>query len=441
MNYPSPEFERALAEVIDGSVSEETAAALNLVLSTSAEARVAYVTAVELHGELACRPDLDPLEAAEPAPRPSPLRMPRRALLPLAAAAAVALALGGLWLGNRGVTRSAETIGTIVSAQGTVRWMGGEGPATAIDGSEQALRAGTYVLRGDLSTMEVRLDDGSMMRLGGDSEFHFARESSGSVFLNLVHGYLMASVLPTLTGSSLIVTTPTARADFAGSVDPAMFEIDSRAGETLVALTRGTIPIVRLSDQIVQTLRSREYCVVGAENGPITPREFHLPPEIWSPDFSDRPEGHWTAAWLPPTDSLPGRMAAVIRPGDERGPHFRVMNWSRAGGFVSLTESSRVRFRFRAEEAVPMELFMSTRREDGDFGGNYTYRFDPASLPADEDGWRELVVSLDQLAVQREDHLPSPPVPGMVHGLFVSTINHDVGLEVAEISIQPAPES
>ena len=54
VNFPSPEFDEAVAAVCDGSLSERQAEELNVLLRTDTAARDEYLWRVELHARLAC---------------------------------------------------------------------------------------------------------------------------------------------------------------------------------------------------------------------------------------------------------------------------------------------------------------------------------------------------------------------------------------------------
>ena len=105
LEFPSREFDDAVADVCHGSASEEQARALNALLRSDPAARDEYILRVELHARLASEPDLfvaAPQETSVDLPNVIPLssaQLPRRRALGWVAALAACLALlaGGWW--------------------------------------------------------------------------------------------------------------------------------------------------------------------------------------------------------------------------------------------------------------------------------------------------------------------------------------------------------
>jgi len=58
LDFPSPEFDEAVAALCHGMASDEQARALNELLRSNAAARDEYLLRVELHSRLASDPDL-----------------------------------------------------------------------------------------------------------------------------------------------------------------------------------------------------------------------------------------------------------------------------------------------------------------------------------------------------------------------------------------------
>jgi hypothetical protein len=113
IEFPSPEFDDAVAAVCHGQASDEQAQALNELLRNNAAARDEYILRVELHARLASEPDLftsgeadssvltgagrvTPIQKVLPYQDIAPVPK-RRKIWAIALAACVALLAAGLW--------------------------------------------------------------------------------------------------------------------------------------------------------------------------------------------------------------------------------------------------------------------------------------------------------------------------------------------------------
>jgi hypothetical protein len=96
IEFPSREFDEAVAAVCHGTASEDQSKALNELLRNQSAALDEYIIRVELHSRLASDPDLFASATAKAEPI---IPLPRKQKFwPLALAAALALIAAGLWM-------------------------------------------------------------------------------------------------------------------------------------------------------------------------------------------------------------------------------------------------------------------------------------------------------------------------------------------------------
>ncbi len=201
LEFPSREFDDAVAALCHGVASDEQMAALHGLLRTDPAARDEYLLRVALHARLASDPDLfaasgedtgvgDTLVAGVPRiTAPRDLRRPRA----LALAAGVVLLLGLAWwfrpgaAGRRGETsRAVAMLNRVVNA----RWADGE----HLPRLGAALEPGP--LRLDAGLAQIVFYNGARVAIEGPAELRLVSSSEAVC----VHGRLTAEVPPQARG-------------------------------------------------------------------------------------------------------------------------------------------------------------------------------------------------------------------------------------------------
>ncbi len=182
IEFPSLDFDEAVAAVCHGMTSDEQARALNEILRNDPAARDEYVLRLELHARLASDPDLFTSAAGNPEKNVLPLpRLPRQQnrtiIWALSLAACAALLAIGVWSVFRGrpEERVATTSKAVAMLNGTVdaRWSSGE-PAR----SSAPLEPGWLRLESGLA--QVVFYSGARVVIEGPAEFELISRNEAS---------------------------------------------------------------------------------------------------------------------------------------------------------------------------------------------------------------------------------------------------------------------
>jgi hypothetical protein len=274
LDFPSHEFDEAVAAVCHGSVSDELAQALNELLRSHPAARDEYILRVELHSRLASDPDLFAVTTPQSAgvslsggsrdyrQNVVPLRSPshgRRQGLGWAMAAAACVAiLAGAWWGWRewredertGVTSKAVAmLNGVVDAQWSY--------------PDEAPRLGAPLdpgwLRLKSGLVQVVFHSGARVVIEGPAELQII----SSIDASCRRGRLTAEVPPQARGFR--VATPHMNVTDLGTV----FGLDVKEGATELHVFKGEVEILPASGTAKQSLKEGSGAVA---EGALPPR-------------------------------------------------------------------------------------------------------------------------------------------------------------------------
>jgi hypothetical protein len=101
---------------------------------------------------------------------------------------------------------------------------------------------------------------------------------------------------------------------------------------------------------------------------------------------------------------------------------------------VTLADDSILRLRFRTAKPSGIQVFFSTRRPSGAFGGNFEVSISAKAGVREPGGWRRVDVPLAKCRSIQPD-LAASPAGLQAFFVFVNSYTVDVGLEVAELTI------
>ena len=191
--FPSQEFDAAVAAVCHGTVSDEQAQALNLLLRSDASARDEYLLRLELHARLGSEPDLFASKAPrDPVlPQPLPQRLPIWGIL--AVAASLAILAVAWWRPTKDMTTRSELTSHAVAMLNQVvdaEWEAGdESPSLGAP-----LEPGRLRLKSGLA--QIVFYSGARVVIQGPTELELISQNEASC----PGGQLIADVPPQARG-------------------------------------------------------------------------------------------------------------------------------------------------------------------------------------------------------------------------------------------------
>jgi hypothetical protein len=319
-------------------------------------------------------------------------------------------------------------VGHIVDIVGLVEIAAEELSGTpATDG--MPVRCGEAVLtKGADSHVSIRLDDGTVIMLAGDTRVAFPAEDRDR--LDVEYGNVTATVEPRPAGHPLVVCTREARLEVLGT----RLSVACGDRRTRVDVLEGDIRVTRLSDQRSVALAEGQSAEISPQ-ADLKPAPIAAVPDIWSLDFNDGLPPGWHTGQLV-FDDLPegsravARTAAVEENGQRRYQLRSHNAWSK--GLFTLHDDSWIHIRYRLEKPGTFLLYVVCRQHD--FGEPVCTLLTPGNLQQTEPRrWHTLTLPLRQFHRARaQDIIP-------LHGQLVSfslvfdSPDHNPGLTVDRI--------
>jgi hypothetical protein len=116
--------------------------------------------------------------------------------------------------------------------------------------------------------------------------------------------------------------------------------------------------------------------------------------------------------------------------------HYRISTLSASGPYVCISPDSRLRLTFRTEHESRLELFISLKQMNRDFGGNFVFILDPTTSNTTPlgNGWHSIEVPIRQMNAMSPKR-PQIPSLAVLSFVYVSSLGKDIGLEVSGIEI------
>jgi ferric-dicitrate binding protein FerR (iron transport regulator) len=223
------------------------------------------------------------------------------------------------------------------------------------------LRAGpTVATQGQESHAEIRLLDGTMIFVAGDTLLRFSETEPSRI--DVESGSIAASVRPQPADRPLVISTKEARIEVLGTQLSVMRE----GRRTRVGVVEGGVRVTRLSDERTVTLTAGQ-AAEASPNSDLQPTPIRPAPDTWSLDFKEGLPNGWQAGQLV-FDDLPEDDTAAVRttPTDRRGQRRHVIKshnaWS--DGFFTLHEDSRLHVRYRLDKPGKFLLYVVCRQHD-----------------------------------------------------------------------------
>jgi hypothetical protein len=266
----------------------------------------------------------------------------------------------------------------IIDSNGQILWKGTDGTVLKVASSVTALREGTIILETETSYLEVEFDDGTRAMLKGISELAISGEQQKR--LNLRMGNLVVEAVPQPAEQPLVVRTPNSENTVVGT----RFELTVENKSTALAVAEGQVQLRRLRDGMTVNVGKSEVVFVDEDTSDQELRRSRFPsiPFSWSQSFEQMPSpSSWYGDWIPPDGKNPGLLRAVPRRVGENSEngmeyHYRISTLSASGPYVCVSPESKLRLKFRTEHESRLELFISLKQMNRDFGGNFVFVLD-----------------------------------------------------------------
>ena len=436
MNFPSPEFDEAVAAVCDGSLSERQAEELNALLRADEAARDEYLWRVELHARLACDADGILGKDANAVSEPAPVAQSSWRRAALALAACLAVLLGGVWLWPR--AGSQEDIVELVRATGSVSWSSEDGRVRPALEAGARLGEGSLTVEGAASSAVVKFRDGSELTLAGDAELSFSDQ--GQKRLTLRRGAFSADVCPQTAGRPMVIRTPAAEAEVLGT----KFSISAAAEQSTLSVDTGRVRLRRLADGATVEVASAQSAVATLDaTVKMEASSRGVAAARWREDFRAKPSELWRGVWLPADGAERARMATAPHVAGTRKDGTKVITQavsrkdSSAGRIVSLMPDSVLTMKLRMQRPRPVTVLLSRHESSGAFAGNYELVVPPSAGQTDANGWRTVSVPVSSFVAKMRGH-QEPPLRGQVSLVYIVCYEAKAGMEIAEVAIESA---
>jgi hypothetical protein len=326
----------------------------------------------------------------------------------------------------------------IIDSNGQILWKGTDGTVLKVASSVTALREGTIILETETSYLEVEFDDGTRAMLKGISELAISGEQQKR--LNLRMGNLVVEAVPQPAEQPLVVRTPNSENTVVGT----RFELTVENKSTALAVAEGQVQLRRLRDGMTVNVGKSEVVFVDEDTSDQELRRSRFPsiPFSWSQSFEQMPSpSSWYGDWIPPDGKNPGLLRAVPRRVGENSEngmeyHYRISTLSASGPYVCVSPESKLRLKFRTEHESRLELFISLKQMNRDFGGNFVFVLDStnSNMTPLGNGWHSIEVPVRQMNAMSPKR-PQIPSLAVLSFVYISSLGKDIGLEVSGIEI------
>ena len=235
----------------------------------------------------------------------------------------------------------------------------------------------TIVTKGKEAQAAIRLEDGTLILVAGDTHVTFSAEDRDRIDVEL--GNATAAVRPRPADRPLVFCTPEARIEVLGT----RLSVARAERRTRVDVLEGDIRLTRLSDQRSVTLAGGQTADVSPQ-ADLRPAAIQPVPDTWSLDFNDGLPPGWETGQLVFHDLPEGSRAAARTAAVEENGHRRYQlrshnAWSK--GLFTLHDDSWIHIRYRLEKPGTFLLYVVCRQHD--FGEPVCTVLTPGNLPAD----------------------------------------------------------
>ncbi len=370
-------------------------------------------------------------------PKPRAARGPfRRRWLAGTAAATALLALAIVLVAtlrppgrdDGGPGAAGAILGRLDSVAGQLEVAGGGAGACTAE-NQQPVRSGqTFLTRGQAAGATIRLEDGTLIFMAGDTRIVFPAETRDRI--DVAYGNVTAVVRRRPDDRPLFVCTAEARVEVLGT----RISISRTPGRTHVAVLEGEIRVERLSDQRTVHLAEGQVAEVSPQ-ADLRPAPLRVTPDHWLLDFGGGLPSGWQTGQLvfgdlPEGSKAAVRAAAIMEHGQQRYQIRSHNAWS--DGLFALHDDSWIHIRYRLEKPGTFLLYVVCRQHD--FGEPVATVLTPGNLRQTEAGrWHTLTLSTNRF--RRARTRSAVPLDGRLVAflLVFDSPAHNPGLTVDRV--------
>lgn len=349
------------------------------------------------------------------------------------AAACVLLVVGTLSLRLLGPEPGIARIGQVGGAVSFA--VSGEAPRAILDAGEE-INAGTLRCEGAASSVELLFDDGTSVTLVGDSELLLPAGKQKVLTLN--EGSLTATVRPQQPGRPMVIHTPSADVEVLGT----QFSLTAERASTRLLVESGSVQLRRRADGSMVKVPQGQEAVAGLGTAQAMQPQLPELQNAYRQTFEQPPAAgeHWHGQWESPSGNSPGRMHAVEdvswrKPDGTPVVAYVVSTFRRPESIATVTADSQLRLRLRAAAPHHVLALLGLRNPGGGWYGNFQTVIKSRDGAVDADGWRTVELPLSALRGTG----PRVVAGSCVCLIYVAAYSPAANLEVAELSLTPAP--
>jgi ferric-dicitrate binding protein FerR (iron transport regulator) len=321
-------------------------------------------------------------------------------------------------------------VGRLENVAGLVEVAVGEGSATQAVEKGSVHSGQTIVTKGKEAQAAIRLEDGTLILVAGDTRVAFSPEERDRIDIEL--GNATAAVRPRPADRPLVFCTPEARIEVLGT----RLSVARAERRTRVDVLEGDIRLTRLSDQRSVTLAGGQTADVSPQ-ADLRPAPIQPAPDTWSLDFNDGLPPGWETGQLVfhdlPEGSRAAARTAAVEENGQRRHQLRSHNaWSK--GLFTLHDDSWIHIRYRLEKPGTFLLYVVCRQYD--FGEPVATLLTPGNLRQTEPNrWHTLTLPLNQFRRARAQDIV--PLNGQLVAfcLAFDSPEHNPGLTVDRVWI------
>ncbi len=324
--------------------------------------------------------------------------------------------------------RTGTPLGYIFDAAGVVEIAADGLSRTPTTDQNRVCSGESLLTKGADSRVSIRLDDGTVISLAGDTRVTFPAEDRNR--LDVEYGNVTAAVRPRPAEHPLVVCTREARLEVLGT----RLSVACGDRRTRVDVLEGDIRVTRLSDQ-------RSVTLAGGQSAEISPRADLRPapipavPDHWSLDFNDGLPSGWETGQLVFDDLPEGSQAAVRAAAAEENGRRRYQlrshnAWSK--GLFALHDDSWIHIRYRLEKPGTFLVYVVCRQHD--FGQPVCTVLTPGNLrQPDAHRWHTLTLALNQFHLAKAQDAVGLSGQLVAFLLVFDSPEHNPGLTVDRI--------
>jgi ferric-dicitrate binding protein FerR (iron transport regulator) len=430
----SKSYDELMMRYLDGQLSATEVGELSARLRDDPAARG---TLREIAEQAQLMADLSREKAARSSSQTSAVvasqpRAWRRFALSCAAALLLLVAAIATWI----VISRQQPVLRLTHASGEVCWTGHNGQMRNAVPVGTRLYPGDVTVRGETASAEFQFADGTSVALLGSSDLAVAEDRQKK--LNLRRGLLSAQVAPQPAGRPMIVRTPTAEIEIAGTV----FSLAVEEKKTALTVGSGRVRMRRLADgQVVEVRKGHSARVTSEVARELRSKPQEQPPGRWLQTFQEPPPQSWDGSWKPPSGDEPGRLASVPLVAAEKKDgtqviHYGVKLRGIEPALAIVQPDGMFRMRWRMQRQRVVFAMMSVCYPDGRFANNFQTHIRPTDGEIDASGWRTIALPLSSFEPFR-GRCSQPPERGRVFLLFITSCGDKAGMEIGEVGIDP----